>query len=121
MTAAMDEIQGQMESTLSSVLDMSKLASVFNTLIGVIKDQQAKIDESNSHIQNLYGKLSESNEAIKAAKENQEAAIAAAVEEAVLNGGVLPSGRRGSVLPEKLSELESKLTGDPFSKYIILF
>lgn len=106
----MNDIQEQMQSSLSSFLDVSKLATVFNNLIGVIKDQQEKINESESHIKNLYGKMQETNE-------KHEAAIAAAVNEALGLQASKPSPPQSArsaptnILNDRLAELEAKFLG----------
>ena len=100
----MNELQDHLESTLSSALDLSKLTNVFSTLIGVIKDQQAKISNFENDIKELYGKLNDANEAIIAADKKTEAALAAV------------SGPDAATVPpilhDRMSELETKFSGD---------
>lgn len=102
----MNELQDHLESTLSSALDLSKLTNVFSTLIGVIKDQQAKISNFENDIKELYGKLNDANEAIIAADKKTEAALAA-VNVAPPDAATVPP-----ILYDRMSELETKFSGD---------
>jgi hypothetical protein len=124
----MNDLQDHLESTLSSALDLSKLTNVFSTLIGVIKDQQAKIGNFENDIKELYGKLNDANEAIIAADLKTEAAIAAAEAnrqskasdsessptEEPLEKSVHP------ILNDRIAELESKFSGTD-NAIVILF
>jgi hypothetical protein len=104
----MNELQDHLESTLSSALDLSKLTNVFSTLIGVIKDQQAKISNFENDIKELYGKLNDANEAIIAADKKTEAALAAVSDtKAGPDAATVPP-----ILYDRMSELESKFSGD---------
>lgn len=120
----MNDLQDHLESTLSAALDLSKLTNVFSTLIGVIKDQQAKIGNFENDIKELYGKLNDANEAIIAADLKTEAAIAAAEAnrqskessptEEPLEKSVHP------ILNDRIAELESKFSGTD-NTIVILF
>eukprot|EP01035_Chromulina_nebulosa_P040372 gene40372-54603_t len=111
----MNELQDHLESTLSSALDLSKLTNVFSTLIGVIKDQQAKISNFENDIKELYGKLNDANEAIIAADKKTEAALAAVSgPDAATVPPILHD--RMSELETKFSDIHNHLFGDPNEK-----
>ena len=115
----MNELQDHLEATLSSALDLSKLTNVFSTLIGVIKDQQAKISNFENDIKELYGKLNDANEAIIAADKKTEAALAA-VSDAKAELSAAPADNTEQNMPpilhDRIAELESKFSGS--DKYI---
>ena len=122
----MNDLQDHLESTLSAALDLSKLTNVFSTLIGVIKDQQAKIGNFENDIKELYGKLNDANEAIIAADLKTEAAIAAAEANRQSKASDSESTEEPleksfhPILNDRIAELESKFSGTD-NTIVILF
>lgn len=50
---SINDIHDELVANLSSAMDMGKFLGVFNTLIGVIRDQQNKIDDLNARSESL--------------------------------------------------------------------
>ena len=56
---SINDVHEELMANLSSAMDMGKFLGVFNTLIGVIRDQQTKIDELNTKSEELASLVEE--------------------------------------------------------------
>ena len=65
MSVSINDIHEDLISKLESAVDMGKFLSVFNTLVGVIKDQQVKIDELDARANNAEKLAAEAFETAK--------------------------------------------------------
>ena len=65
MSVSINDIHEDLISKLESAVDMGKFLSVFNTLVGVIKDQQVKIDELDARAINAEKLAAEAFETAK--------------------------------------------------------
>ncbi len=61
-TRANFEQHSQLVQSLESALDFGRVVQVFNTLLGILRDQQTKIDDLTAEQQNLLRKLAERQE-----------------------------------------------------------
>lgn len=55
--ASLDSLTEDVAHNLSAAVDLSKILGVFNTFVGIIKDQQAKLDKADEEIRSLKEKM----------------------------------------------------------------
>jgi hypothetical protein len=59
--SSLDSLRDDVASNLSAALDIGKIMNVFNTFVGIIKDQQVKLDKTGEEIRDLKDKMSKLN------------------------------------------------------------